>query len=104
MPEERPTYEVSKPQQQEAGTTPLDRQQEEATEQPLTMNMPADIQLGTITADVYRHLTKIAQLLDLLRRIYPDLNADFGPKLDEWINELDRDVQQWFGFSILESE
>lgn len=80
-----------------------DEYQEQQTITPITQQ-PLDIQVTFLVGTVYKHITTIANLFDILRKTYPDLNYELGPILDKWLIELNDDIQQNFGFSILEGE
>jgi len=84
------------------GETPMQETKEE--QQVPVAQQPIDLQVGFLMATVYKHLTRVAELLQLLSTIYPDLKSDFAPAVDKWVEELDNDVRAGFGFSITESE
>ncbi len=93
----QPTKRSDEPMAQEAENKPPEQAK-------AVKDMPLDFQVDFLMATVYKHLHRVAMLLDILRNTYHDLRYEFGDRLDEWLEELDKDVQQGFGFSLLERE
>lgn len=102
MVEERNDDVVETKTTDQEGIAPTSNEQVDTEVQAASETQEETTQQLPIEVAIFKHLTSIARLLDMLRQIYPDLNADFGPELDRWLSELNSDCERFFGITVTE--